>query len=443
MAPKIFLSHVSSDEKIAKVLAETLSRISLNQISIWFSSDHSPSGGLRPGQVWMEEIKSRLVASHITLVLLTPNSLDRPWLYFESGYGFSNRKGQVIPLCFGMKSSQVPLPLAIFQCYEINDFESFTHFCKKLFALLHIRFDEEMSSSILHGAVNVLVSLSSKASAECRKSEDDVTKLHGQLEIYEEIMRAGWQDLPIPIHKIDETGVICGVNKKWLEVFGYNREEVIGKPADFLMTSESAELAMLVVIPDFWEQGFCQRVQYQYKKKDGSILDVILNCVETIDEKGMRTSFSFVQPVIDTPAIRQLRKEKNSRYREKLSQSSVGFYETDLFGKITSVNHYLCHLLGFGKKDLLGKNFREVLDPEGAKSIFNACHLAFTNRIQKSIFTWQIRSRNGKTLHVKATVSLITLPSGKAVGFRGTVQAIEGVDKPKGERVPNDARQTA
>ncbi|HXQ36466.1 MAG TPA: PAS domain S-box protein [Anaerolineales bacterium] len=442
MAPKIFLSHAGSDKKIAKLLAETLSRISLRQISIWFSSDPSAAGGIKPGQVWMEEIKTQLVASQVTLVLLTPNSLDRPWLYFESGYGFSNRKGQVIPLCLGMEHSQVPLPLAIFQCFEINTFESFTHFCKKLFALLHIRFDEEMSASILHEAVNDLVSASTQANAGRMKSENDVTKLRNQLEIYEEMVRAKWLDMPVPIHQINETGVICGVNEKWLEVFGYSREEVIGKPADFLMTSESAELAMLVVIPEFWEQGFCQGVRYQYKKKNGAIVDVILNCVETTNQEGNKISYSFVQPAVNTSALSQLRKDSNSRYREKLSRSAVGFYETDLLGKFTTVNNYLVQLLGFAKKELVGKNFREVLDPEFAKSIFNACHLAFTNRIQKSVYNWQIRRRNGEKLHVKTTVSLVTLPNGKAIGFRGTVQVIDGLGEPGG-RIVDDSRQTA
>jgi PAS domain S-box-containing protein len=437
MAPKIFLSHVSSDEKIAKVLANTLSRISLDQISMWFSSDPSPAGGIKPGQVWVEEIKSRLVASHATLVLLTPNSLHRPWLYFESGYGFSNRKGHVIPVCLGMKLSEVPLPLAIFQCYEINDFDSLSRFCKKLFALLHIRFDEEMSSGILHEACNNLVSVFAQANAQPTRSETEVAKLRGQLEIYEEMMRTGWQDSPIAIHQIDETGVISGVNKRWLEVFGYTREEVIGKPADFLMTSESAELAMLVVIPEFWEQGFCPKVSYQYKKKNGTIVDVILNCVETTDEDGMKISFSFVRPVLNTPTLRQLRKDSNHRYREKLSQSPIGFYETDLLGKFTSVNQYLSHLLGFSRKDLTGKNFRQVLDPDFAKSIFNACHLAFTNRIQKSVYTWRIRRTNGETLQVKTTVSLVTLPNGKAVGFRGTVQVIDGLGEPRGPMLDN------
>lgn len=431
MAPKVFLSHDSRDEKVARVLTDTLSRISLDQVGIWFSSDPSPSGGIKPGQVWAKEIESRLMASRVILVLLTPNSLSRPWIYFESGYGFSNRKTQVIPLCLGITVSDVPFPLKMFQCYEIGNLESLTDFCRKLFNQLRVRFDDEMSSKFLRAAAKNLTSLSIQAKADSVQVGKDMRSLNGQLEICLEMFRTMWEDLPIPVHAINETGVICGVNRRWLEVFGYPREEVIGRPADFLMTSESAELAMLLVIPEFWQCGFCQKVSYQYKKKNGELVDVVLNCIAITDENGVRTSLSFVQPIVDERVVRKVRKEANAKYQQGLLQRSVGFYETNLFGDFTSVNHYLSELLGYVKKDLLGRNYREVVDPGTAKRIFNACHRVFTNRIQKSNDTWRVGRMNGGTMNVKSTISLITLPNGKAVGFRGTVQVVDSLSSSK------------
>lgn len=435
MAPKVFLSHDSRDEKIARVIATTLSRISLDQVEMWFSSDRSPSGGFKPGQVWLNELESRLLASSVILVLLTPNSLDRPWIYFESGCGFSNREAQVIPLCLGLHLSEVPFPLAMFQSYEIGDFESLTHFCRKFFEQLHITFDDEMSSRILRGAAKTLNSFSTQVKALCHKPANDIRRANGQLEICLEMLRATWQDLPIPVHKIDETGVICDVNKKWLEVFEYRREEVVGKPADFLMTSESAELAMLLVIPEFWEFGFCQRVSYQYKKKNGALVDVVLNCIAITDQNGVRNSLSFVQPIFDRQTLRLVRKESITKYNQKLSQRSIGFYEMDLFGNFTSVNRYLSQLLGYVKKtDLLGKNFRDVMDSEAARHIFKACHRMFANRVQKSNFTWEIRRNGNERVNVRTTISLITLSNGRAVGFRGTVQMVGEMGTPSGQK---------
>jgi PAS domain S-box-containing protein len=438
MTRQVFLSHDQRDGQLAKVIAETLTRISLGQIQIWFSSDPSPVGGLKPGQRWVEELESRLSSSCAILVLVTPNSSSRPWLYFESGHGYSRHKCRVVPLCVGLQLSDVPSPLAIFHCVELNDFETLTHFCEKFLAQLRVRFDEEMASPILRLATDKLTSLSSKEGVHSDKSDEGLRNAGGKLEICLEMLRTTWKDMPIPIHSINETGVICGVNKRWLEVFGYQREEVIGKPADFLMTSESAELAMLIVIPEFWERGFCPDVSYQYKKKDGSLVDVILNCVAMTDEDGRRNSLSFVRVVSEQYNLQDLRKESQSRYDVRLCRKSAGFYEMDLFGNFTKVNSYLSRLLGFLKIDeVVGKNFREVVDASAAKSIFNAFHSMFINRVPKGSYLWQIQRKGRSTITVKSTVSLITLPSGKAVGFRGTVQIVDDIAKRQPSELSN------
>jgi PAS domain S-box-containing protein len=420
MAAIAFLSHVVSDEKAARVLATALSRVSLEQLEIWFSSDPSPAGGIKPGQIWVNEIKAQLLASNVILVLLTPNSLTRPWIYFESGCGFS--KQRVIPICLGIKISEVPFPLAMFQCYEIEDFCSLSHFFRKLFDLLRIRFDDEMSEKILRCAVKRLGQVSNWTQPVV---EPNSQTLGVQLSICTKKLCEMWDKLPTPMHRINQTGVICAVNKEWLRFFGYELKDVIGKPANFLMTPESAELAMLMVIPKFWEMGFCEGVSYEYKKKSGEIVNVVLDCVALTDNDGIRTSLSFVRPLINHRLPQGMCRESNAEAEHNGSESLVGYYETDLQGDFSLVSPCLSKVLGFEKRTLLGKNFRDVVDPGTARKIYVAFHKVFSNRVERSNHTWQIRHKNGTTTSVNSTVSLITEPNGKAVGFRGTVQLFD------------------
>lgn len=424
VAPKIFLSHDTRDEKVARLIATTLSTICLDQVRIWFSSDSSASGGCKPGNVWVNEIESRLLSSNVILVVLTRNSLGRPWIYFESGYGFSRRKSQVIPLCFGISISDVPLPLAMFQCYEINDLNSLTQFCRKFFDRVHVRFDPKMASPILRKTAKTITSLLSEIEPLSNQLECDGQSSRAQLKICLKTLVGFWEELPIPIHRIDETGVICGVNKKWLEVFQYQREEVLGKPADFLMTSKSAQLAMLVVIPDFWQKGFCENVSYEYKKKDGTIINVVLNCIATIDEHGVRTSLSFIRPAAGDE-IKRVRRT-SIKYRQKLSKRATGFFEMDTLGNFTSVNNYLSKLFGYTKKaSVLGKNHREVMDSGSAKTLYNVCHLMFANEIQKDQFSWELQTKHGVTVHVRTTLYFVASFNGETDHFRGTVEVVD------------------
>src|ERR1700734_3455156 len=103
-AIKVFLSHDSRDSDLAGVLGRTLSRVTLGQIEPWFSSDGSAGGGLRPGSIWLDDIRKRLQDSKAVVALLTPRSLLRPWLLFETGFAAANAHCEVIPVAVGVDS---------------------------------------------------------------------------------------------------------------------------------------------------------------------------------------------------------------------------------------------------------------------------------------------------------------------------------------------------
>ncbi len=117
------------------------------------------------------------------------------------------------------------------------------------------------------------------------------------LRIEEATFRHIYELSPVMMHSIDENGFICNVNRTWLEMTGYSREEVIGRKADFLMTPESAERAFSAVIPRFWRDGRVRNIPYQYVRRDGGIMDVLLDCDAVTDPTGRRISLSVVRDV--------------------------------------------------------------------------------------------------------------------------------------------------
>jgi hypothetical protein len=99
MEHQLFLSHDSRDHIRADIIAKAISRMTLFQINVWHSSDESSAGGLKPGNVWLDEIRKHLGNSKAVVVGLTPTSISRPWLLFESGFGAANPQCDVIPVC--------------------------------------------------------------------------------------------------------------------------------------------------------------------------------------------------------------------------------------------------------------------------------------------------------------------------------------------------------
>jgi hypothetical protein len=166
MVQHVFLSHDSRDRRLADALGKALQRLTLRQISVWHSSDTSAHGGLKPGHIWLDEIREQLNKSKAVVTLLTPRSMERPWLLFEAGFGAASSERDVIPICVGIDSlASIPFPLGMYQSYQLVDYESVKRFFEKLCAKYDIQFDEEMARPVLTSLIRDLVDASSDAKA--------------------------------------------------------------------------------------------------------------------------------------------------------------------------------------------------------------------------------------------------------------------------------------
>jgi TIR domain len=159
MVHNFFLSHYNGDKDAAQLIANMLRRITLQQINPWFSSDGSEIGGLKPGNIWFSEILNKITQSNAVVIILTPNSIDRPWIYFESGIAQALPNCEVIPICIGVNRDTLKAPLNLYQCYQTTDYKSIKEFTAKLLEKFSISFDEEMSKPILEKTIKELAKI--------------------------------------------------------------------------------------------------------------------------------------------------------------------------------------------------------------------------------------------------------------------------------------------
>jgi hypothetical protein len=182
---RFFISHYSDDKRIAELFSNALRRITLEQIVPWFSSDDNPESGLKPGDIWFNQILAKIKESRAIVAILTPNSCNRPWIYFESGIGQALDSCEIIPVCIGISRDSILPPLGLFQCYQLNDHRSVVEFFAKLLALFKIKFDEEMSRVVVDGLVldlsKVFLESSHAVKAE-PKVEDMIESLRGHID---------------------------------------------------------------------------------------------------------------------------------------------------------------------------------------------------------------------------------------------------------------------
>ena len=95
-----------------------------------------------------------------------------------------------------------------------------------------------------------------------------------------------YKNTPAMLHSIDSQGCLLSVSNYWLSVMGYEENEVIGKKSAAFLTESSKKYANEVILPDFFKNGYCNEVPYQFIKKSGEIIDVLLSAISEKDDLG-------------------------------------------------------------------------------------------------------------------------------------------------------------
>jgi hypothetical protein len=131
--PVIFISHAATDRPIAEIIKSELDRVFANGVHVFASS---VPGVMKPGVDWLNEIRENLENATAVVVLITPVSINRPWIWFEVGAYWSRLQkgsGRIYPLCAPeIDLSDLPEPLNRLQALSLGKAEQVKFFFQEL-----------------------------------------------------------------------------------------------------------------------------------------------------------------------------------------------------------------------------------------------------------------------------------------------------------------------
>jgi PAS domain S-box-containing protein len=127
--------------------------------------------------------------------------------------------------------------------------------------------------------------------------------------------RALFDNAPIMMHSINNEGNLIEVNQMWIKTLGYKREEALGKASLSFLTKESREYAFSEMFPEFYEKGYVKDIYYQFIKKNGEIVDVMLSAISEKSETGeIIRSTAILEDITEK---KKLEEEKRQHELEK------------------------------------------------------------------------------------------------------------------------------
>lgn len=98
----VFISHDSRDADLAEEFDNLLRDASGGMLKSFRSSDKKGTAGMEYGDEWYNAIMGKLGTATDVVALLTPHSLDRPWILYEAGVAKGKIGGKVLGLVIGV-----------------------------------------------------------------------------------------------------------------------------------------------------------------------------------------------------------------------------------------------------------------------------------------------------------------------------------------------------
>ena len=175
----------------------------------------------------------------------------------------------------------------------------------------------------------------------------------------EERFRNLYRKTPLPLHSLDASGRIEQVSDSWLDLLGYGRDEVIGRPFTTFMADAGSGAAEPIDLRGLAHGRDFRDVECKLLTKDGEVIDALISARPEHDSNGR-----FVRAlggIVDVTARR--------RAEEALRQSQ----KTEAVGQLTGgVAHDFNNLLAIviGNLELLRKRVPE--DPRTRRLLESA-----------------------------------------------------------------------
>ncbi|MCX5805822.1 MAG: PAS domain S-box protein, partial [Proteobacteria bacterium] len=216
------------------------------------------------------------------------------------------------------------------------------------------------------------------------------------------------------------------VNKKFLEIFGYDSpDEVIGKTHE--LTVHPDALPMVIEYNRKRQRGEPAPSNYEFKgiRKDGTPIFVDISGAGTIF-RGEPVALVYFRDITERKRAEDTLRESEERYRSIFDNAIEGIYQGLPGGQYISVNPALARMHGFespqemmttvtdiGSQIFVNpedqEKYREIVEKEGAVVNFEfELYRKDRSKIWVSTNARAVRNNNGETLYYEGTVEDIT-----------------------------------
>ena len=229
-------------------------------------------------------------------------------------------------------------------------------------------------------------------------------------------------------------GPIVYANPAFLRMTGYPVGEVLGRNCRFLQGKDNAQPALDSLRRALSEERECRVVLKNYRK-DGTVFWNELYVSPVHDEEGRLTNFLGVQNDITERQLAETKlQESEERFRATFDQAAVGVAHVGTDGRWLRVNSKLRSILGYTEEEFMRMDFQKITHPEDLAADMEQIERMLRGEMESFSMEKRYVARDGETVWVNLTASLVKGESGEAKYFIAVVEDIRARKKAEEER---------
>ena len=165
---------------------------------------------------------------------------------------------------------------------------------------------------------------------------------------------------PITIFRHDD-GKLLEVNDRWIEVYGFTREQATGPlPLEYKQMAEEDCIKLQNAVE---EQHSIRGYEIDIKTKTGDVRHVSLSAEQIVINNELCDIFLH-RDITEQKLAEESLRESQRRFSDTLANLDMIAVMTDASGRITFCNEYLLNLTGWEHEEVIGQNWFEMFIPE-------------------------------------------------------------------------------
>jgi len=219
----------------------------------------------------------------------------------------------------------------------------------------------------------------------------------------------------------DKDGTFLDVNDGAVKMYGYTREELIGKNPLLVSAEGKNDLPKVVEQVKVAFGGIPQELEFWGKRKNGEIFPKNVRLYKG-EYFGKDVVIAVAQDITERKKAEAALKESEGEYRQLVENSPIGIYRTTPDGRILEANQALSNMLGYKTfEEYSSRNLEIEPDATYNRQGFKE-KLERENKIIGLEAEWL--KKDGTPLFVRENAQAVRDANGAIIYYEGTVEDI-------------------